>query len=84
MTIVRQLVDTSLTRWYHCITRCAAPCVLARRRRRQPKEVARKTGSKNLRIYIDLNPVAAQVATTHRATLSPRQGFDLGGAGRKL
>ena len=49
MTIARaQLVDVSLARWYHCITRCVRRAFLVGERDHNRKECFR-TGSKSLR-----------------------------------
>ena len=43
MTMARaQLVDVSLARWYHCVTRCVRRAFLTGRGRSKPQGVARE------------------------------------------
>jgi hypothetical protein len=88
MTIARaQLVDVSLTRWYHCVTRCVRRAFLL------------GEGDHNRKLWLEsrLEELADIFAVAvggfsvldgagrlHRPALSPRQGVDLGGACRDL
>ena len=50
MAIARaQLVDTSLTRWYHCVTRCVRKAFLLGKETTAVKNGS-QTGSRNLRM----------------------------------
>jgi hypothetical protein len=65
MTIARgHLIDPSLTRWYHCVTRCVRRAYLPGEQEHNRKEWIDDEALLATSVYIDLNPIAAKIADT--------------------
>jgi hypothetical protein len=88
MTMARaQLVDVSLARWYHCVTRCVRRAFLLGEGDLNSKEWIEN----RLEALSDIFAVAVGGFSVmdgdgriHRSAVSPRKGVDLGGARRDL
>jgi hypothetical protein len=65
MTIARAyLIDPSLTRWYHRVTRCVRRAYLPGEQEHNRKEWIDDEALLATSVYIDLNPIAAKIADT--------------------
>jgi hypothetical protein len=77
MTIARaQLVDVSLARWYHCVTRCVRRAFL----------LGEGDGSRKEWLEKRLEELAeiSKACRLHGSPLSQGKGVDFGGSGRDL
>jgi hypothetical protein len=85
MAIARaQLVDLSLTRWYHCVTRCVRRAFLLGEGDHNRKEWLENRVEELAGIFaVAVGGFSViQAGRLHRPAFSPRKGIDLGGAGR--
>jgi hypothetical protein len=82
-----QLVDPSRTRWYHCVTRCVRKAFLLGEGDNNRKEWLENWLEELAEVFavaVGGFAVMDGVGRLNRSVLSPRQGVDLGGAGRNL
>jgi putative transposase len=88
MTMARaQLVDVSLARWYHCVTRCVRRAFLlgeGNHKRKEWIENRLEELSDIFAVAVGGFSVMDGHGRLHRPALSPGKGLDLGGAGRHL
>jgi hypothetical protein len=85
MAIARaQLVDVSLTRWYHCMTRCVRRAFLLGEAGHNRKEWLEDRLEELAGIFaVTVGGFSViQAGRLHRPALSRGKGIDLGGAGR--
>ncbi len=88
MAIARaQLVDTSLTRWYHCVSRCVRKAFLLGEGDGNRKEWLENRLEELANVFavaVSGFSVMDGAGRLYRSALSPGKGLDLGRAGRDL
>jgi hypothetical protein len=86
MAIARaQLVDTSLTRWYHCVSRCVRKAFLLGEGDGNRKEWLENRLEELANVFavaVSGFSVMDGAGRLYRSALSPGKGLDLGRAGR--